>query len=183
MNTMNAPSAPGARDDDRNNDDDRNDDEELTRQYLDLVRTLHRDWADLEESGDDSVQLQRSTRMALSEAVRADARHGARVQMPPTDLGPYTLTEQALRSLIRDATDGVAGAVSLKTTIDYAPAPGWGTRGEPVGVACRISAAASCPDLLALASSVRSAVTAACALDLDLTDVTVDLHIEDLHDY
>lgn len=182
MNTKDG-SAPGGR------DGSEYDDDELTRQYLDLVRSLHRDWTELEAQGDDSVQLSRSTRAALSEAVRADARHGARVQMPPTDLGPYTLTELAVRTLIRDAVDSVSGALSLRSAVEYGPVSGmsgpsgWGTRGVPVRVTCRISAAAWCSDLHELAGFVRVAVAEACAWELDLPDVTIDIHIEDLYDY
>lgn len=195
---MDASSAPGGRDDfDSDSDSGRarapspdvdfvpgrhHDDDELTRQYLDFVLTLHREWAELEEQGDASVQLSRSTRAALSEAVRTDARRGAQVEMPPTDLGPFTLTELALRTLIREAVDGIAGVMSLRSVVDYAPAPGWGTRGVPTGITCRISASALCPDLPALAESVRRAVAEAFERDLDLSDLVIDIHIEDLHD-
>lgn len=160
-------------------------DAEATRHYLDQISALHRDWDELENRGDDSVQLSRRARSALAEAVRADARHGARVQMPPTEVGPYTVTELALRSLIRDTVDGVAGVVSLRTTVDHAPGQGWGTRGLPTRVTCRLSVAATVPRLPALpavADEVRDAVRAACARELDLPDLVVDIHIEDLHE-
>lgn len=171
MNTMEAPSGT-----------DGHDDREVTRSYIDLVRSLHRDWAELEHQGDDSVQLSRRTRSALSEAVRADARHGARVAMPPTDIGPYSLTELALRTLIRGAVDGIDDAVSLRIAVDYAQGPGWGTRGAPERVSCRISAAATTPNLPALAESARDAVREVCSRELDLSDIVVDIHIEDLHE-
>lgn len=170
---MDAPAGSGGRDHD----------DEATRQYLDLMRSLHHDWAELERRGDDSVQLSGRARSALSEAVRADVRHGPRVHMPPTDAGPYTLTELALRSLVRDGVDEVPGAVALRTTFEYrAAADGWGSRGVPTTVACRISAASSTPDLPALAGDVRRAIHAACACELDLPDLVIDIHIEDLHD-
>lgn len=157
-------------------------DTEATRQYLDQIRALHRDWDELERRGEDSVQLSRRARSALSEAVRADARHGARVQMPPTDIGPYTLTELALRTLIRNAVDTVPGVVSLRTAVDHTPGQGWGTRGLPERVTCRVSVADSTPDLRARAEAVRDAVRSACAREVALSDVIVDVHIEDLHD-
>lgn len=171
MNTMDGPSRPGGPDD-----------TEATRHYLDQIRALHRDWDELEQQGDDSVQLSRRAKSALSEAIRADARHGARVQMPPTDAGPYTLTELALRSLIRDTVDGVAGVVTLRTTVDYAPGQGWRTRGLPERVTCRVALAATTPDLLELGELVRTEVRTACARELDLPDLVVDIHIEDLHE-
>lgn len=162
---------------------DGHDEHEVMQRYRDQVRSLHRDWADLEDRGDDSVQLSRRTRSALSAAVRADARHGARVQMPPTDIGPYSVTELALRTLIRDAVDGIDGAVSLRTAVAYAPDPEWGSRGAPERASCRISAAASTPDLLSLAESARDAVRETCARELALPDLVVDIHIEDLHEH
>ncbi|WP_276650814.1 hypothetical protein, partial [Corynebacterium vitaeruminis] len=142
-----------------------------------------RDWDELESRGDDSVQLSRRARSALSEAVRADARHGARVDMPPTHIGPYTLTELALRTLIRDTIDDIDGVVSLRTTIDYDPGRGWNSRGLPRRVECHISAVETTPDLPGLAEQVRSAVRGACARELDLPDLPIDVHIEDLHEH
>ncbi|MFN7242902.1 MAG: hypothetical protein ACK4M5_06575 [Dietzia cercidiphylli] len=171
VNTMDGSSGPGGPDD-----------AEATRHYLDQISALHRDWDELESRGDDSVQLSGRARSALAEAVRADARHGARVQMPPTDIGPYSLTELALRTLIRDTVDGVPGVLSLRTTVDHDPVEGWGTRGLPRRIACRVSFAASTPDLPALADAVRQVVRGACAREFDLVDLVVDVHIEDLHE-
>ena len=172
MNTMDGPSRPG----------DPHDDQD-TRNYLEHIAALHRDWDELETRGDDSVQLSRRARSALSEAVRADARHGARVDMPPTHIGPYTLTELALRTLIRDTIDDIDGVVSLRTTIDYDPGRGWNSRGLPRRVECHISAVETTPDLPGLAEQVRSAVRGACARELDLPDLPIDVHIEDLHEH
>ncbi|MEH6818904.1 MAG: hypothetical protein V7706_03035 [Dietzia psychralcaliphila] len=172
VNTMDGPSGPGGPDD-----------AVATRHYLDQISALHRDWDELESRGDDSVQLSRRARSALAEAVRADARHGARVQMPPTDVGPYTLTELALRTLIRDTVDDVPGVVSLRTTVDHDPVEGWGTRGLPRRIACRVTLAVTTPDLPALADAVREAVRGACAREFELVDLVVDIHIEDLHEH
>ncbi len=169
---MDGPSGPGGPDD-----------AVATRHYLDQISALHRDWDELESRGDDSVQLSRRARSALAEAVRADARHGARVQMPPTDVGPYTLTELALRTLIRDTVDDVPGVVSLRTTVDHDPVEGWGTRGLPRRIACRVTLAVTTPDLPALADAVREAVRGACAREFGLVDLVVDIHIEDLHEH
>jgi len=172
VNTMDGPSRPGDPHDDQ-----------ATRNYLEHIAALHRDWDELESRGDDSVQLSRRARSALSEAVRADARHGARVDMPPTHIGPYTLTELALRTLIRDTIDDIDGVVSLRTTIDYDPGRGWNSRGLPRRVECHISAVETTPDLPGLAEQVRSAVRGACARELDLPDLPIDVHIEDLHEH
>ncbi len=169
---MDGPSRPGDPHDDQ-----------ATRNYLEHIAALHRDWDELESRGDDSVQLSRRARSALSEAVRADARHGARVDMPPTHIGPYTLTELALRTLIRDTIDDIDGVVSLRTTIDYDPGRGWNSRGLPRRVECHISAVETTPDLPGLAEQVRSAVRGACARELDLPDLPIDVHIEDLHEH
>ncbi|MBB0992219.1 hypothetical protein G6009_12455 [Dietzia sp. SLG510A3-30A2] len=172
VNTMDGPSRPGDPHDDQ-----------ATRNYLEHIAALHRDWDELESRGDDSVQLSRRARSALSEAVRADARHGARVDMPPTHIGPYTLTELALRTLIRDTIDDIDGVVSLRTTIDYDPGRGWNSRGLPRRVECHISAVETTPDLPGLAEQVRSAVRGACARELDLPDLPIDVHIKDLHEH
>lgn len=168
---MDDPSVPGVPDDPG-----------TTSEYLARMSSLQRDWDEAEARGDDSVQLSSRVRSALSEVVRADARHGARVQMPPTEAGPYSLSEQALRTLIRDAVDAVPGALSLRTAVDYADAPEWGARGLPERVRCRVSLSAASRNLRALADDVRASVVSECVRELDLGGLTVDVHIEDLHD-
>ncbi len=158
------------------------DESDATRDYLDRIRALQRDWDEAEAAGDDSVQLSTRVRSALSEVVRADARHGARVQMPPTDAGPYSLSELAMRTLIRDAVDAVPGAMSLRTAIDFAHTDEWGARGLPERVRCRVSASTASGDLPALAEDVRAAVALECIRELNLSGIAVDVHIEDLHD-
>lgn len=158
------------------------DENAATRRYLELVRALHSEWDELEARGETGVQLSHRARASLTESVRADVRHGAQVQMPPTSLGPFTLSELSLRTLVRTTVDRVPGAISLKTSFNHATVPDWLTRGTPQRIFCRISASAAAPDLPALANRVRTSVQTACAQDLDLTDVVVDIHIEDLYD-
>ena len=158
------------------------DENAATRQYLELIRTLHREWDELEERGEAGVQLSSRARASLTESVRADVRHGAQVRMPPTAHGPFTLSELSLRTLVRTTVDRVPGAVALKTSFDHAASPDWRTRGTPQRISCRISASTAAPDLPALAGRIRTSVQAACAQDLDLNDVIVDVHIEDLYD-
>ena len=102
--------------------------------------------------------------------------------MPPTELGPYSLSEFALRSLIRSAVDSVGGVLCLKTTFEYADADEWNVRGVPRRIHCRISARNDRPDLIEAAEAVRAAVIGACTRDLALSDLAVDIHIEDLHE-
>ncbi len=153
-----------------------------TQRYLDLIRSVNHEWRELEEAGDSSVQLSDSVLSSLKEAVRADVRRGAHVQMPPTPAGAYTLSELSMRTLVRRAVDSVPGVIALRTTVEYADGPGAVlTRGLPTRIRCRISAPLDCPDFRQLAESVRGAVEAACAEHLGLT-IPVDIHIEDLHE-
>lgn len=152
------------------------------QRYLDLMRAVQAEWDTLEATGDSSVQLSGKALSTIKESVRADARRGAPVDMPPTDAGPFTVSELALRTLVRRAVDSIPGALSLRNSFDH----GEGTlsaRGVPVRVAARISADHATPDLPALADGVRAAVLEACEGDLGLDDVFVDIHIEDLHGY
>ena len=162
---------------------DRESDDEATQRYLDLIRSVHDEWTTLEAEGDSSVQLSATALSTIKEAVRADFRHGAHVEVPPTAAGPYTLSEQALRTVVRNAVDSVPGVIALRTTFDHEPPKGGHrTRGVPSRIRCRISAAAGDRDLLEVADEVRTAVIAACREHMDLTDLRVDIHIEDLHD-
>ena len=64
-------------------------DEASTREYLRLIASLHKTWDTLESQSSASVMPQRH----MMDAVIAETRHGAQVEMPPTDLGPYSMSE------------------------------------------------------------------------------------------
>lgn len=154
-----------------------------TARYLDLIRAVHTEWDELEAAGDGSVQLSAGALSTIKESVRADARHGAHVRMPPTPAGPFTVSELTLRTLVRRTIDAVPGSRALRTTFEYADAaPSVRGRGLPTRASCRLSARLGTPDLPALADEVRAAVRLACETHLGLPDLTVDVHIEDLHE-
>ena len=56
-------------------------DEASTREYLRLIASLHKTWDTLESQSSASVMPQRH----MMDAVIAETRHGAQVEMPPTD--------------------------------------------------------------------------------------------------
>ncbi|GAP79348.1 hypothetical protein Y09_2190 [Brachybacterium sp. SW0106-09] len=156
-----------------------------TRSYLDLIRTTHEEWDRLERAGDSSVQLSGSALAAVKESVRADARHGAHVHMPPTPAGPFTVSELTLRTLVRREIDAIPGARALRTTFEHEEdgAAERRTRGLPTRARCRVSALLGTPDLPGLAERIREAVHRAAETELGLTGLTVDVHIEDLHEH
>lgn len=154
-----------------------------TARYLALIRAVHDEWDELESAGDRSVQLSAGALSTIKESVRADARHGAHVQMPPTPAGPFTVSELTLRTLVRRTIDAVPDARALRTSFEYgSDGSSVRARGLPMRASCRLSARLGIPDLPALAEEVRAAVLLACETELGLTDLTVDLHIEDLHE-
>ncbi|MFC0674925.1 hypothetical protein [Brachybacterium hainanense] len=156
---------------------------QATESYHRLIRAVREEWAAQEQSGDDAFQMSSRALRTIKEAVRADARHGRRVEMPPTPDGPYVLTELALRTLLRESVDAVPGARALRSEVTYTPsAHGPIQRGIPRRIRCRISARHDGGSLIALADRVRAAVQETCALELDLQDLPVDIRIEDLHD-
>lgn len=173
---------PAGREDARCSETRREDHEEATREYHRLIRFIHKEWDDLESRTETSVMPSARVMQAVMEAVRADTRHGAQVQMPDTDLGPFTLTELSLRTLVRGAVDSVPGARALCSSAEYAPATdGHRGLGRPEAIHCRISAHITCPDLPTLAQWVREAVRKACDDNLAIRP-DVDVHVEDLHD-
>lgn len=155
-----------------------------TARYLNLIRAVHTEWDELEAAGDSSVQLSAGALSTIKESVRADTRHGSHVHMPPTPAGPFTVSELTLRTLVRRTIDAVPGARALRTTFEYQDAPSSGrARGLPTRATCRVSARIGSRDLPALADEVRTAVRLACEVDLGLSELTVDIHIEDLHEH
>ena len=149
-----------------------------TREYLRLIASLHEEWDQLESQASTSVMPQRH----LMDAILAETRHGAQVEMPATDLGPYSMSEFSLRALIRRTVDRVPGARALRSSFEHAPS-GEDHRGlgVPETIFCRISVHVSVDSLPQLAQRVREAVRAACHENLGVSP-TVNIHIEDLHD-
>ena len=149
-----------------------------TREYLRLIASLHEEWDQLESQASASVMPQRH----LMDAVIAETRHGAQVQMPATDLGPYSMSEFSLRALIRRTVDSVHGARALRSSFEHAPSDkDHRGLGVPETIFCRISAHVTTDSLPQLAQRVRDAVRAACRENLGMSP-TVNVHIEDLHD-
>lgn len=157
-------------------------DAQSTRAYEDLLRTAHVAWDDLARADDGSAELSPGVLAAIKTAVRAEVRHGAQVDAPPTPHGPYTVSELSLRTLLREAVDAVPGARSLRTRIEHADVTGEGGRGVPEAVLCRISAATGTRSLPELAERVRHEVASALEVELDVHLRRVDVHIEDLHE-
>ena len=149
-----------------------------TREYLRLIASLHKEWDQLESQASTSVMPQRH----LMDAVLDETRHGAQVQMPATDLGPYSMSEFSLRALIRRTVDSVPGARALRSSFEHAPSDeDHRGLGVPETIFCRISAHVTTDSLPQLAKRVRDAVRGACHENLGVSP-TVNVHIEDLHD-
>ena len=140
-----------------------------TREYQRLIASLHEEWDRLESQACASVMPKRH----LMDAILAETRHGAQVEMPATDLGPYSMSEFSLRALIRRAVDSAC---------EHAPSSdGHRGLGVPQTISCRISAHAGVDSLPQLGQQVRDAVRTACRENLGVSP-TVNVHIEDLHD-
>ena len=153
-------------------------DDANTQKYLQLIASLHKEWDDLEAQGSSSVMPRRS----LMDAIAAETRHGSQVEMPETDLGPYSMSEFALRALIRKTIDAVPGARALRSSMTHAPtSKEHRGLGVPETISCRISAHISVDSLPLLAQQVRDAIRAACRENLGVSPI-VHIHIEDLHD-
>lgn len=149
-----------------------------TLEYLRLIASLHEEWDQLESQASASVMPQRR----LMEAVIAETRHGAQVQVPATDLGPYSVSEFSLRALVRRTVDSVPGACALRSSFEHGPSDeNRCDLGVPETIFCRISAHIATDSLPQLAQQVRDAVREACHKNLEVSP-TVNVHIEDLHD-
>lgn len=158
--------------------------QEATRRYLDLIASVHQEWETLDREGDPSVQLSPRALSSIKESVRADARRGPHMTMPPTPAGPYSVSTQAMHQVIRSAIDSVPAARALKSTVTCeSPGALPRTRGRPVKVVSRISASIGSGNLIEVANQARSKIQKRCQDELGLSDLEVDIHIEDLHDH
>lgn len=153
-----------------------------TQSYLDLVRAIHDEWDALEEASDLSVTASPRVMESVMNAVRAEVRRGEQVEVPPTDLGPFTVSEASLRTVIRRAIDSVPGAEALRSSFDHAPVTdGHRGLGVPVTIHCRVSAHVSIKDLPAFAEQIRQNVLDTCQVNFGLSPA-INVHVEDLHD-
>lgn len=149
-----------------------------TQEYLSLIASIHKEWDRLEAMGSTSVMPRPRS---IMDAIIAETRHGAQVEMPDTDLGPYSMSEFSLRALIRRAVDSVPGARSLRSSFEHAPSSEEHRGlGVPEVVSCRISAHGAVESLPQLAQQVREAVREACDKNLGVSP-TVNVHIKDIH--
>ena len=158
---------------------------EAARRYQELLRSVQQECAALEEAGDESVQMSTGARGAIRRAVRKDVRRGAQVSMPATEEGPYSVSELALRTIVRCAVDTLPGVSILGTTFEFGARHGALAAETPVALTCRVSvalpAAAEAGGLVPLGDRVRVAVEDACLAELGLQVPTIDVLIEDLH--
>ncbi|WJZ01976.1 hypothetical protein [Corynebacterium freiburgense] len=158
-------------------------DEDTSQEYLDLLRKVNDEWTELERNGDESVQLSSRVITAIQEAVRSEVKYGRQVQMPPTAFGPYSISELTLRNLVRVSVDSIEGALALHSDIiTNEENQAFFERGLPERLVCYISVRVTCPDYQAVAQNVRNAIATACAEQLGLYELEIDIHIEDLHD-
>lgn len=158
-------------------------DDETPQEYLDLLRKVNDEWTELERKGDESVQLSSRIITAIQEAVRSEVKYGRQVQMPPTEFGPYSISELTLRNIIRASVDSIEGALALHSDIiTNEENQAFFERGLPERLVCYISVRVTCPDYQAVAQNVRNAIATACAEQLGLYELEIDIHIEDLHD-
>lgn len=149
-----------------------------THEYLSLIASLHKEWDRLEAMGSTSVMPRPRS---IMEAILAETRHGKQVEMPATDLGPYSMSEFSLRALIRRTVDSVPDARSWRSSFEHAPSNGEHRGlGVPEVVSCRISVHGAIESLPQLAQQVRDAVREACDKNLGFSP-TVNVHIEDIH--
>ena len=147
-------------------------DDANTQKYLRVIASLHKEWDELEAQGSRS----------LMDAIVAETRHGSQVEMPETDLGPYSMSEFSLRALIRKTIDAVPGARALRSSMTHAPtSKEHRGLGVPETISCRISAHIRVDNLPFLAQQVGDAIRAACLENLGVSPI-VNIHIEDLHD-
>lgn len=171
--------------------DEESDDPEATRRYLDLVRQVHEEADEAERAGDRSVGLSAGALAIIRQSVRAEGRRGAQVAMPPTEEGPFSVSEAALRSIVRRAVDGVGGVTSVRTEHASGTGPSGGRAGlarsggelpQPERITCRVQVSMSAGSLPVLAEQVRRAVARALEEELGLDVPVVDVHIEDVHE-
>ncbi|WP_168915359.1 Asp23/Gls24 family envelope stress response protein [Microcella flavibacter] len=110
------------------------------------------------------------------DGLETDLRAGR--DLPLSDSDPsveITISEGAVRELVRAAGDGVPGVIVGRVQLD-----GDASAGEPVGVTVRISAALVRP-LAELADSVRDAVTTALLTHTELAVTGIDIIVDDVH--
>lgn len=110
------------------------------------------------------------------DGLETDLRAGRDLPLSDSDPGiEITISEGAVRELVRAAGDAVPGIIVGRVQLD-----GDASEGEPVGVTVRISAALVRP-LAEMADSVRDAVNTALLTHTELDVTGIDVIVDDVH--
>ena len=113
----------------------------------------------------------------IMDRVRLESRSGREIPLAsPDPRSELRITEGAVRALVREAGDGVPGAIVLSCTLDGdVTLPGAPVTVE-VAVSVRYGAAAD-----AVADGVRAAVHAALVAQTELVVTALDVLVRDVH--
>ncbi|WP_031464832.1 Asp23/Gls24 family envelope stress response protein [Sciscionella sediminilitoris] len=115
----------------------------------------------------------------IMSAVRAEVRRGDLLPLPPTELGPVEISEQAVAVVLRYAADEVTGVRARRCRVRVTEE----NREGVVFVAAELTiAVAHATGVEAAAEAVRERVRAACANRIGFELSRLDVHIADIYD-
>ncbi|WP_020496518.1 Asp23/Gls24 family envelope stress response protein [Sciscionella marina] len=115
----------------------------------------------------------------IMSAVRAEVRRGDLLPLPPTELGPVEISEQAVAVVLRYAADEVTGVRARRCRVRVADE----SREGVVLVTAELTiAVAHATGVETAAEIVRERVRAACANRIGFELARLDVHIADVYD-
>lgn len=115
----------------------------------------------------------------IMSVVRAEVRRGQRIPLPPGDLGPVDVSEQAVAVVLRYAADTVPGVRARRCRLLVAE----NVPDSPGGVRVDLSIAVAYHPgtTVAVAQAVRDRVITAASAQVGLDVRSVDIEIEDVY--
>lgn len=124
----------------------------------------------------------------IMSAVRAEVRRGARLPLPPGELGPVDVSEQAVATVLRFAADTIDGVRARRCRLQRTEAPTtgepvdtWAGGTSPVRVDISIAIRYSRSTTRELVETVRARVAAVAAAQVGLNVFAIDIEVEDVY--
>ncbi|MGB7449356.1 MAG: hypothetical protein WA892_09535 [Ornithinimicrobium sp.] len=121
----------------------------------------------------------------VASVARAEVRRGNRIPLQYSSLtepDDLTVSEQAVATVVRHASDQVEGVQTGRCSVRALEAPD-GEPSTPVRVAVRLDVTVSADsDILRDVSELRARISRAVEAVIGVRATTIDVYVEDLHD-
>jgi uncharacterized alkaline shock family protein YloU len=148
------------------------------RQLTEATRALRRD-----DSYDAALRPGSSVKDTIMAMARSEVRRGSRIPLHHSGHGILAISEQALTSVVRSATDTLPGVHARRCHVELPAAAGDESAADTTGlrVTLRIAVAAG-TDIPDTAETLRKRIISLITAHIGVSAGTINILVEDLYD-